>query len=99
MKISFLASSGFSISGLCCVSGEKSSHSGKGKDDICFPFVCFIFFVFGNSAFTVLPNLCGCEIFNRFPFSNSHEDIDYSPYSPLSLSLSFCYFFNTVSLP
>jgi len=58
---------------------------GKGKDDICLPFVSF--FVFGNSAFTVLPDLCGCEIFNRFPFSDSHEDIDYSSYS-LSLSLS-----------
>jgi len=82
------------------VTGEKSSHHGifpfpgKGKDDICLPFVSF--FVFGNSAFTVLPNLCGCEIFNRFSFSDSHEDIDYSPYS---LSLSFCYFINTVSLP
>ncbi|QCD77937.1 hypothetical protein DEO72_LG1g1565 [Vigna unguiculata] len=45
------------------------------------------FWFFCLCAFTVLPDLCGCEIFNRFPFSDSHEDIDYSSYS-LSLSLS-----------
>ncbi|KAG4383005.1 hypothetical protein GLYMA_14G207125v4 [Glycine max] len=55
-----------------------------------FPYRCFYFF-----WKTVLCQICMCgyEIFNRFPFSDSNEDSDTS-HPSLSLSPSLCCFFN-----
>lgn len=54
----------------------------------CFDFVCFLETVLLPDLcgfFFDETDLCGYEIFNRFLFSDSHEDIDYSSFPTFSL--------------